>query len=61
MTRRCCDGACYQGRTCPVRTVRIPTRRSFLSRATGAIVGVCDACPWLLPAIAIAVLFIVNS
>jgi hypothetical protein len=61
MSRRCCDGACHQGRTCPVRTVCIPTRRGLLSRIVDAIVAVCDACPWVPPAIAIAILFIVNS
>lgn len=60
MSRRCCTGACHQGRTCPLRTVRIPTRRSWLSRA-GAALGAAFDIPWVPVAVAIVAAIIVNS
>jgi hypothetical protein len=61
MSRRCCDGGCHQGRTCPLRTVRIPTHRSLLSRAVEAVSGTCEEYPWLPMVIALAALVIANT
>lgn len=61
MSRRCCDGGCHQGRTCPVRTVRILTRRSLLSRAVEVVSDTCESYPWLPMAIALAALVIANT
>lgn len=60
MSRRCCDGACYQGRTCPLRTVRYPTRRNLLSRAAEAVSGLCETYPWLPMAAALGAVVIAN-
>lgn len=60
MSRRCCDGGCRQGRTCPVSTARIPTRRSLLSRATEAVSDACETYPWMPMAVALLALVIAN-
>lgn len=61
MSRRCCDGGCHQGRTCPVSTARIPTRRSLLSRAVEVVSDTCESYPWLPMAMALAALVIANT
>lgn len=61
MSRHCCDGGCHQGRTCPVLTERIPTRRNLLSRAVEAVSDTCETYPWLPMVIALAALFIANT
>lgn len=60
MKRTCCDGGCHQGRTCPVLTERIPTRRSFLSRAAEAVSDACETYPWMPMAVALLALVIAN-
>lgn len=60
MKRTCCDGGCRQGRTCPVRTEHIPTRRGLLSRAAEAVSDACETHPWMPMAIALLALVFAN-